>query len=251
MTIEPDPGGRRAKWMSDPEIRKHVEGRQARRADEAARLAAAVEPVLQELAAIGVDVRSLSDFDPHHSKLQTLNGIPPLQAPAVSPGVTAILLKWLPGVPYKIQESIIRKLIHATEPYDGRPLCECFDNDREEHLRFPIAVTITETQATDITDWLITRARQRRFGSDRGQLLLAAARHLTRDTAISILRDAVDDLPGWTAMALGAIGGPEDADLLEGHLDQPRAWERKEIEKAIRKIKKRIERGDRKRRPRK
>jgi hypothetical protein len=244
-----DSGGRWAKWMHDPEIRRQVEEREARRADEAARLDAALEPVLQELAGIGVEIRSLSDFDHPHSKLETLSGFA-RETPAVSRDVTAILLKWLPVVPYKIQESIIRTMIYCRVPYDGKPLCDCFDNDREEHLRFPIALTITETQPTGITEWLIARAQQRRFGGDRGQLLLAVARHLPRETAISILRDALPDLPGWTAKALGTIGGQEEIAILEQHIDQPRAWERKEVERALNKIKRRLERIDQKRRRR-
>jgi len=121
-------------------------------------------------------------------------------------------------------------------------LIECFLADRfDESLRWPIANTMAVANPTGIADWLVVAIRERRYGTARQQLLTALARHARRDVALPILREMVDEMPGHAAIALGRIGGLEEAELLESHRDRAQGWERKEVDKAVRKIRKRAE----------
>jgi hypothetical protein len=226
-------GEHMAELESDPAYRQIRDDKAQRRFEREARLRALEEPILADLRAAGLTVDSVYDLLPAHFPL-------PSQ-------VVQILLKWLPLVSDNaIKESIIRTLIGAREPYDGQPLVDCFTADRSETLRFPIANTIAYSFPTGIAAWLVERAQERRFGSDRQILLLALARHVPRETAIPILRQALEDVPGGAAKALAEIGGLPEAELLETRLHRQAAWEHKwipkEIEKAIRKIRKRAER---------
>ena len=71
-------------------------------------------------------------------------------------------------------------------------------------------------------------------------LLLALARLVARERAIPILTSQLDDLPGHAALALGEIGGADEVAVLRGHLQDPKAWVRKEVQRAIHKIEKRL-----------
>ena len=54
----------------------------------------------------------------------------------------------------RVQESLIRALGAANQPFDGRPLIECFNATQNESLRFAILNTIALTAPHSIEDWL-------------------------------------------------------------------------------------------------
>jgi len=70
-------------------------------------------------------------------------------------------------------------------------------------------------------------------------LALAVARLAPRNRAIAALVRALDDLTGHAALALGEVGGASEVTLLEARLPHARGWARRELERAIRKMRKR------------
>jgi len=219
-----------AELEAKPEFQMRMTEKAQRRAERKALIAQIEEPLLAELRELGIDVRYVSEL------------CQPENVP-VSPEVVSILLKWLPLVSHdRVKDAIIRAVGASREPFDGKPLVECFLADRgDESLRWPIANTMAVAKPTGIADWLAGAVRERRYGTARQLLFTALARHAKRDVALPILRELVDEMPGHIAMALARIGDSSDADMLESRRDRGEAWERKEIDKAVRKIRKRAE----------
>jgi hypothetical protein len=126
----------------------------------------------------------------------------------LSPQIVQVLLKWLPRVePDRCKGPLIGALGTAGEPFDGRPLVECFERDKYDSLlRWPIANTMALARPFGITEWLIGAVKNPLFGTARQMLVLALARLAPPETSLPILVSLLDELPGHVANALEEVG---------------------------------------------
>lgn len=191
-----------------------------------AEIALAMRPLLQRLAEQGYEVSDLRELVLRHAPL--------------APKVVDTLLEWLPKIEDgAIKEHIVRALGAAGAPFPGESLAELFDRSTSEGLRWAIANTIAEARPGGITDWVLERARDPATGKAREMLALAVARLAPPEVANAALLRMLDDLPGHVALALAEIGGPYEATVLEAKSAATRGWVKREIEAAIRAIRRR------------
>jgi hypothetical protein len=222
-----------AENAADPEYQRMRAEKDRREAELVARLTRAAQPIVDELRQVGIPLGHFNDIAANFP---------------LPPAAVGVLLKWLLITDeYHIQSALVYCLRGAAEPFDGRPLAKAFMANRDERLHAPIAETILEMKPTGIDDFILERASVRRFGEDRGVFLRIVASRFPKDTSLPILRKAVHEVPAAAAEALAEVGEPADADLLESLPAPERAWERQEIKKAIKKIRRRAERAENKR----
>jgi len=216
-----------ARLSRDPEYRDR-EARQAREeALNVARSQKLAAPILRDLSAIGVTPSSLDRLAHEYAPL--------------SDDVVKVLLNWIPrATDPDIQESLIRPLGATGVSFNGEPLIEAFENTRSEGLRWAIANTIAEARPMGITDWLLGAVQDPAYGDDRQMLALAVARLASPKIANDVLTSIFDQLPGHVAMALAESGGTRELKLLREKRKQHKGWIRKEIDKAVRTIAKRL-----------
>ena len=212
--------------LSDRDFLAKKAERERDQADREAAFRSSAQPVLRDLACVGI---TLSD----------LEELPRKYAPLV-PQVVEVLLRWIPGVEdERVQEHLVRALAASGEPFDGRPLVDLFEKSQSEVLRWAIANTLAEARPLGISDWLVSAVTGSSYGQPREMLLLAMARLVPVEPAKEMLRSLFDEFPGHAAMAFGEIGTPDDIGLLELKRRATKGWVRKEIDKAIRRIRSR------------
>ncbi|MGO8753387.1 MAG: hypothetical protein ACLQNE_46215 [Thermoguttaceae bacterium] len=214
---------------ADPEFQERQAETYRKLAERQAAFAVIERPIMDELRKVGVAAASVDEM---------VKGYAPL-----SPQIVQVLLDWLPRVQEdRIKESMIRALGAAKEPFDGRPLADCFMHDTSETLRWPIANSMAIARPLEISDWLVEAVKNRLFGSARQMLVLALAKLTPRETSLPVLLSVLDELPGHVAKALAGIGGAAELSALKSRVDsvQGPKWIRNEMLKAIRKIEKRL-----------
>ncbi|HTE47908.1 MAG TPA: hypothetical protein VK636_21885 [Gemmatimonadaceae bacterium] len=189
-------------------------------------VAAITAPLLDELAANGYSITGLHELAQRYAPL-----------PA---SVVAALLDWLPRVGDPgVQEEIVRALAAANAPFPGVVLTELFEATPVELLRWAIANTIAEARPTGVDTWVAQALLNEQYGRAREMLTLAAARLVDRENANAILQSLLDEFPLHVPMALGEIGDERAARLLEARLEGAKGAQRKELESALRRIRKR------------
>jgi hypothetical protein len=138
-------------------------------------------------------------------------------------------------------EMLVRLIGASRERYDGKVLADLFDNVSSENLRWVIGNTIAETKPAGISEWIISVIKNKKFGRDREMFCLAVARQISPEKANKVLREVFEDLPGHSAMGFSECGGAEELIFLKRKLPSiTKTWVKKETEKAIKKINKRI-----------
>lgn len=219
-----------AKLEADPDYQRRMAEKRQRHAEHEARLDAITKPILDDLRSMGVATDSIEEM---------LRRCAPLP-----PQIVQILLGWLPRIQEdRVKESLIRALGAAKEPFDGRPLVDCFLHDKLGTLRFPIANTIVEARPFGIADWVAEVVKGGRFGDARGMLALALARLVPAEASLPVLRAALADIPGYAAMGLAEVGGAAELEALRVRVGSIRGWEKVEVRKAIRRIEERLEKA--------
>lgn len=214
----------------DPEVAEYLANRERRKAELETKLRLLEAPLLADLRDIGVNVESVNDL---------------INIRRIGPAAIDVMMSWLPRLDdHRLQGMVIRALTAAGKPYDARSLIRLFENDVEESLRWPIAVAMTSPNAKGVSDWLQMAVKKKTYGSARQMLLLAAARHLSRDVALLLLYSVFEDLPGHVPEAMGLIGGVEELNFLRSQLHRLQGWQLKEAEKAIGKIQRRLQRRE-------
>jgi hypothetical protein len=187
---------------------------------------AALYPVFSELEHFGISVSDLSD----------LGDYAPLPAKVVN-----VLHYWLPRVANTpAQEAIVRSLALSSEPYDGTILAQLFDVTESDNLRWVIGNTMAESSPYGVEEWLARTIQDQKYGKAREMLLVAAARLLETDKALALLVPQLDSLPLHATTAIGEIGGRQEYQMLEERLKRAKGVERKLIERALRKMRKRL-----------
>jgi HEAT repeat protein len=216
-----------ANLNQDPEF----VAREARRAQEeasnVARFQALAAPILQDLGDIAVTPSSLDRLAHEYAPL--------------SADIVEVLLKWLPAVTDRhVKESLVRALGATAKRFDGKPLIEAFESTQSEGLRWAIANTIAEARPAGVTDWLLGVVQDQSYGDARQMLLLALARLAPRQIANDILLSVFDQFPGHAALALAESGGRRELGLLREKRDKHKGWIKREIDRAVRSIAKRL-----------
>lgn len=161
----------------------------------------------------------------------------------LDPPIVDILLRSLKTLQIdNNRDMVVRALILAKEPFDGRPLIECFENDSPPHLlRWTIGNTMACARITGIADWLVPAIQNRDYGKGREMLTMAIAKHVPRAVACKVLLSVIDELPTHVAWALGRIGGSEELRVLKQRLGTSPDLPAKRFESAIRQIERRLE----------
>jgi len=159
--------------------------------------------------------------------------------------LVALLLHSLPALsdPW-LQEGVVRALAAAAAPFDGRPLVRLFEETDSHSLRWAIANTMAYGRPYGIADWILGVLRRPTIGKAREMLALAAARLAPPEQANPVLLELIDELPGHVAMALAESGGRQELAVLEQPRPAVARWVGREIERAIRKIRRRLAKAD-------
>jgi hypothetical protein len=216
-----------ARLNRNPKYREREVNRAREEALNVARSQKLGAPILQDLGAIGVTPSSLDRLAHEYAPF--------------SEDVVKVLLNWIPrAMDPDIQESLIRSLGAAAVRFDGRPLIEAFENTRSDGLRWAIANTIAEARPTGLTNWLVGAVQDPSYGDARQMLCLAVARLASLQVANDVLVAVFDQLPGHVAMALAESGGKRELKFLRENRTRYKGWIRKEIDKAVRLIAKRL-----------
>lgn len=212
----------------NPEYRRKQEQQARETALNIAKFHRLAAPILHELRAVGVEPSSLDKLAHEYAPL--------------SGDVVKILLKWIPrATDPNLQEVLIRPLGATGVSFDGRPLAEAFEAAESSALRWAIANTIAEARPTGITDWVLSTVQDPQYGNARQMLTLAVARLAPPQIANDILLSIYDQLPGHVALALRESGGRRELEFLREKRNSSKGWIRKEIDKAVRAIAKRLD----------
>ena len=216
-----------AELQADPQFQRQQAEKDRKLAEREAAVAAVVRPIMDDLQNAGITAESIEDMTQRYAPL--------------APQIVQVLLGWLPRVQDdRVKESLIRSLGAAGEPFDGKPLVECFSHDSSDTLRWPIANTMAETRPLGVADWLAEAVKNRSFGNARGMLAVTLARVSPPETSLPVLMSVLDELPGHVATAIGEVGGVAELNALQSRVGDVQGWEKAEFLKAIRKIQSRL-----------
>lgn len=213
-----------ARLEKDPEYvrmrREQAELAERNRAE----FAALEAPILADLRRVGVQVATIGDA-------RALQAFLPLSPEAVS-----VVLDWLPRAPLLPQESLVRLLAAARDPFDGTALADLFDKTESSGLRWVIANTIDVANPTGIGRWLADRLLGARTGDSTGGLFKALRRQADKQTILSVARKLLEADPGLAAPVLGKLGTPDDVAVLRRMADRTDGADQRKVNSAIAKI---------------
>ena len=136
------------------ERRRRRDERFRKREEETKRLQ---QPILDELQRRGYEADSIHQLKRKYAPL-------PKDA-------TDVLLEHVgPEVDRRLLESVIRALGASGEPFDGRPLSDCFDAVSDYNIQWVILNTIACAKPTGIDDWIDAILEHDHFGQELRKL---------------------------------------------------------------------------------
>ena len=205
--------------QSDPAYQVKMKQQRQAQIDANKQYQADVAPILHELGELGIDT-DLYDLAQYHAPL--------------SEEIVQLLLKWLPKTEDdRVLEGIVRSLGVPEIPYDGTALIEAFEQTDSDTLRWVIANTIAEAQPANVGDWLTDAVQKSSYGKAREMLILAVARIIDSQSAISVLKQYANEFPGFVAKAFSECGDRSLINFLDDLKSDSNSWEQKEIARAI------------------
>jgi hypothetical protein len=153
-----------------------------------------------------------------------------------------ILLKWLPLVTESsVKESIVRCLsVPWAKPEAAKPLIAAFRSaslNSAAGVKWTIAnaleVVADKTVFTDLSELV----RDPEHGKAR-EMLAVALGNINDPRAVEVLLTLLDDesIAGHAIMALGKLCAPQARARIERFLNHPKAWVRRQAERALQKI---------------
>ena len=137
-------------------------------------------------------------------------------------------------------EMLVRGLATPSQRFNGEILTDLFDRTENEVLRWSIANTIFESKPLKIENWLKTTINRDDIGISKEMLLLALPRILEVEESREYLYKYFEEFPTHSANAIAEIGTNEDIEFLANHKKGKEKWVIKEIEKAEKKIRKKL-----------
>jgi hypothetical protein len=216
-----------AELQQDPEFQRQQVERERSRQESAEMVRSVTEPIVRDLRQAGFAVDAVEELAFRYA---------PIPGPAIS-----VLLSWLPRVQdERVQEMIVRALAATTEQFDGAPLAHAFETTRSESLRWAIGNTLAVARSTGLGEWVLRTAADSASGKARETLVIAAAKLAPPQEVNERLSALVEELPASVAQAFSLTGGPIELALLEAQLQRTKGWQKKEIQRAIRAIRKRL-----------
>lgn len=135
-----------AKLENDPDYQRRMAEKERVRQERKARRDESLSPYLDKLHQLGMQSRTLEELVREYA---------PLPDDAIEVLLSALSALSDP----RAQETVVRALGAAENPFDGRPLAECFDSTRDEGLKWAIANTIALTRPRFIDVWLAALRR--------------------------------------------------------------------------------------------
>ncbi len=208
----------------DPDYRRGEQQRERERAQGAAEFRRAAAPVLEALAAAGVEVERLEDLQ--------------RKRPGVERAVP-VLVEWLGRVERDdVKEAVVRALsVPWARPAAAAPLVAEFRAVTDPTLKWAIGNALAVVADETVLDDLIELVRDAGHGKSREMLPLALAT-AGGAQSIAVLRELLqdDEVAGHAVMALGKLRAGEARTDLEPFLEHPKAWVRKEARQALSKL---------------
>jgi hypothetical protein len=107
-------------------------------------------------------------------------------------------------------------------------------------VRWAIANAFAELRPLRLRDWLGHALTIAEYGRSREMLTLAVARTLPATEACRLLIEVFDQMPGHVALGLAECGGAAEAAFLRARQPATKSWVKKEIDRAIKMIEKRV-----------
>jgi hypothetical protein len=158
----------------------------------------------------------------------------------LNPTLTNFILTWIPRLNNKhgSQERLVRGLVLAEKPYEGKILITLFDDPESSFfLRWAIGNTIATGKPQGVTDWLKRKFMALKLGKENEMLVYAIARYFDYPEAVDLLKKIFDHYPMHAAETLQAIGGENELEFLKEKLKNYKGGAIKAtIAKAIKKI---------------
>jgi hypothetical protein len=171
-----------------------------------------------------------------------------LQLKRIDDNLKSLILKWIPKLDnrYKTQEMLARALILTKSSFDGKTLADLFDSHQSDlFLKWAVANTIACAKVINIEDWLERKSISINMGREYEMLVYAYARFFEYEKATRIITAQFDLFPLQAAGALAKIGQKRELSLLENKIESYKGPQRTEINKAIKKLRKRLSSGQR------
>jgi hypothetical protein len=216
-----------AELREDPDYVARERAAEVARASRHREVARIRQPLLAELNDMGYAISDLNDLKQKYAPLPD--------------DVVRVLLTWVPRISdLTVKEQIVRSLGASARPFPGAELISTFEATESEPLRWAIANTISLAAPRGLEQWLPGALSNERYGNARQMLVIAAARMLSPSEANTLILPLLNQMPLHVATALAEIGGTRELGILEERLGTAKGIERKELQRAIRKIGKRL-----------
>lgn len=184
-------------------------------------------PVVADLAEAGFDVKWVSDL--YHQNNSYKKAVP-------------VLLKWLPRIDnLDVKEDIVRALsVPWAKPIAASALIAEFiklKNESNMDLKWVIGNALSIVADDSVFTEIVDLVSDRQHGKSREMLAVSLGNMKdprAQDVLIGLLDDEV--VAGHAIMALGKLKSIKAYPKIEGFLDHPKAWVRKEAKRALEKI---------------
>lgn len=153
------------------------------------------------------------------------------------------VLEWLPKISNErgSQEALVRALVLAAKPFDGRVLMELFDDPESSfQLKWAIGNTIDSTKVLNVVEWLKSKFQSLSLGKEKEMLVCALGKYLDTEEAREYLVNVFDDYPLHAADALVKIGGRSDLDFIVNKLASYKGPGKAVIKKSMKKLEKKL-----------
>lgn len=153
------------------------------------------------------------------------------------------VLEWLPKISDEIgsQETLVRALISAAKPFDGRVLMELFDDPESSfYLKWAIGNTIASAKVLNVIEWLKSKFQSLSLGKEKEMLVYALGKYLDTGEAREYLVKVFDHYPLHAADTLARIGGRGDLDFIVNKLASYKGPATASIKKSIKKLEKKL-----------
>jgi HEAT repeat protein len=153
-----------------------------------------------------------------------------------------VFLKWIPRITYPpLKECLIRALADpCAKPIAAVPLIQEFRRVAEsssEGIGWTLANALSVVADDSVFDDLVQLVRDSRYGRSR-EMLAVALGNMRNPQAVTVLTDLLSDevVVGHAVLALGNLRAIAARSAVAKLASHPKAWIRKEVQKALRKM---------------
>lgn len=211
-----------AELRSEPGFGVQERQREEQRLQEIEETRRAAAPVIAELADLGFDVSSISEL--------------PQRGTSYERALPA-LLKWLRAVSHpNVKEAIVRALSVPFAESAAPPLVAEFRRaaPNQAALKWAIGNALEVVADDAVFEDLVKLVQDKSHGKAR-EMLAVALGNMSNPRAVDVLMGLLndDEVAGHAIMGLGKLKARAARTAIEGFLDHPKPWVRKEAKKAL------------------